>query len=188
MHISLICSCISSSSCFFFSLTALPHIISTNLLELTGVFNPISTKLSVCRSERRHSRDAWIWRCFTIAGSLQWILLPGKNQWNWVCEVELRGCGLNSSLGYQPWCHIVNFHVALKMVKNLPANAGDTGDVGSTPWSGRSPGGGHGNPLQCSCLKNPMDRGAFWATVHGVTKSQTQLKWLSMHAHTSFQL
>ena len=62
------------------------------------------------------------------------------------------------------------------VVKNLPANAGDTRDGGSIPASGRSPGGGHGNPLQSSCLENPMDRGAWWATVHGVTKSWTQLK------------
>ena len=59
------------------------------------------------------------------------------------------------------------------VVKNLPANAGDTRDAGSIPGSGRSPGGGYGNPLQCSCLENPMDRGAWQATVHGVTKSQT---------------
>ena len=50
-----------------------------------------------------------------------------------------------------------------------------TGDLGSVPGLGRSPGRGHGNPLQYSCLENPMDRGAWWATVHGVTKSQTQL-------------
>ena len=59
------------------------------------------------------------------------------------------------------------------MVKNLPANAGDTGDMGLIPGSGRSPGGGHGNLLQCSCLENSMDRGAWRVTVHGVTKSQT---------------
>ena len=53
------------------------------------------------------------------------------------------------------------------LVKNPPANAGD---VGSIPGSERSPGGGNGNPLQYSCLGNPMDRGAWWATVHGVTK------------------
>ena len=53
------------------------------------------------------------------------------------------------------------------MVKNLPANAGDTGSV---PGLGRSPGEGNGNPLQYSCLGNPMDRGAWQATVHGVTK------------------
>ena len=61
------------------------------------------------------------------------------------------------------------------MVKHLPGNAGDITDVGSTPGSGRSPGGGHGNPLQYSCLENPMDSGAWWAIVHGATKSQTRL-------------
>ena len=54
--------------------------------------------------------------------------------------------------------------------------------TGLTPGLERSPGGGHGNPLQYSCLENPMDRGAWWATVHRVTKSQTWLKCLSMHA------
>ena len=58
------------------------------------------------------------------------------------------------------------------MVKNLPANAGHIRDVGSIPGSGRSPGGGHGNPLQYACLEDPMDRGAEWATVYGVTKSR----------------
>ena len=56
------------------------------------------------------------------------------------------------------------------VVKNLPAN---TGDAGLISGSERFPGGGNGNPLQYSCLGNPMDRGAWWATVHGVTKSQT---------------
>ena len=59
------------------------------------------------------------------------------------------------------------------MVKNLSASAGDAEDMGSIPGSGRSPGGGDGNPLQYSCLKNPMDRGAWWATVQRVAKSQT---------------
>ena len=58
------------------------------------------------------------------------------------------------------------------MVKNLPANAGDVRNSGSIPGSGRSSGGGHDNPLQYSCLENPMDGGARWATAHGVTKSQ----------------
>ena len=56
------------------------------------------------------------------------------------------------------------------MVKNLPANVGDIKDVGSIPGSGRSPGEGNGNPLQYSCLENPMDRGAWWATVYGASK------------------
>ena len=61
------------------------------------------------------------------------------------------------------------------VVKNPPANAGDTEDAGSIPGSGRSPGGGNGNPLQYSCMKNPHDRGACQATVHGVSKNQIQL-------------
>ena len=54
------------------------------------------------------------------------------------------------------------------MVMNPPANAEDIEDMGSVPGSGRSPGGGNGNPLQYSCLENPVDRGAWWATVHRV--------------------
>ena len=57
------------------------------------------------------------------------------------------------------------------MVKNLSANAGDARDVGLIPGSGRSPGERNGNPLQYSCLKNPMDRGAWWTTVNRVAKS-----------------
>ena len=68
------------------------------------------------------------------------------------------------------------------MVKNLPANAGDVRDAGSIPGSGRSPGGGHGNPLQYTYLENPMDRGAWQAAVHRVTQSRTRLKRLSMQA------
>ena len=59
------------------------------------------------------------------------------------------------------------------VVKNPPASAEDIGDMGSIPGSGRSPGGGHGNRLQYSCLENPMDRGACQATIHGVAKSWT---------------
>ena len=59
------------------------------------------------------------------------------------------------------------------MVKNPPANAGDITEAGSIPGLGRSPGGRHGNPLQYSCLENPMDRGAWWDIVHTVAKSQT---------------
>ena len=62
------------------------------------------------------------------------------------------------------------------MVKNSPLNAGDVRDVGSIPGSGRFPGGGHGNPLQYSCLENPMDRGAWRATVHRVVQGRAGLK------------
>ena len=59
------------------------------------------------------------------------------------------------------------------VVKNPPVNAGDLKEVGWIAGSGKSPGRGHGNPLQYSCLENPLDRGAWWATVCGVTKSWT---------------
>ena len=65
--------------------------------------------------------------------------------------------------------YTVNIRLAMVlMVKNSPANAGDVTDVGSIPGSGRSPGGGHDNPLHYSSRENPMDRGAQWAIVHGV--------------------
>ena len=78
-------------------------------------------------------------------------------------------------------CDRQNRSVALA-VKNPPANAKDAGDSGSIPGLGRCPGGGNGNPLQYPCPGNPMDRGAWWATVHGVAKSQTRL---STHQHTA---
>ena len=62
------------------------------------------------------------------------------------------------------------------VVKNPPANAGDTGDKGLIPGSGKSPGEENGNPVQYSCLNNPVDNGAWWATVHGIAKSE-------MHIH-----
>ena len=69
------------------------------------------------------------------------------------------------------------------VVKNPPANARDIRDVGSVSGSGRSLGGGHGNPLQHSCLENPTDRGDWRATVHRVPTSQTQVKRLSTAQH-----
>ena len=68
------------------------------------------------------------------------------------------------------------------VVKNLPTSTGDARDVGSIPRWGRCPGEGNDNPLQNSCLENPMDRGACGATVHGVSKSRTRLKRLSTHS------
>ena len=70
------------------------------------------------------------------------------------------------------------------VVKNPPANAGDIRDADSIPGWGRTPGGGHGNPLQYSCLENPMDREAWWATVHRVAKSPTRLKQLHTLTHS----
>ena len=72
-------------------------------------------------------------------------------------------------------------------VKNLLANAEDAGDGGSVSGLGRTPEEGNGNPLQYSCLENPMDRGAWWATIHGAAESQTQLSecmCTDTHTHT----
>ena len=76
-----------------------------------------------------------------------------------------------------PYC-FPGFHVEL-MVKNPPANSRDIKDVGLIPGSGRTPGGGHGSPLQYFCLQNPMYRGSWWATVNRIAKSRAQLKQLS---------
>ena len=80
---------------------------------------------------------------------------------NWT---QLKGLSSNSSSRASQVAYLV---------KNLSANAGDTGDMGLIPELGRFPGGGNGNPPQCSCLGNPMDRGAWWSPVHEVTKSGT---------------
>ena len=68
------------------------------------------------------------------------------------------------------------------VLKNLPANAGDTGEVDSTPGLGRAPGEGNGNPIQYSGLENLIDRGAWWATVHGVTKESNMTERAHMCA------
>ena len=102
---------------------------------------------------------------------LLWIILL----WTFSYKVL---CGHVFSLGFP----------ATLVVKKLPANAGNARDAGSVLWLGRSPGGRHGNPLQCSCLENPTDWGAWWAPVHGVAKSQTWLKRLNTDARVFISL
>ena len=79
-------------------------------------------------------------------------------------------------------CYFKASQVVL-MVKNPPASAGDLRDVGLVGGSGRSPGGGHDNPLQYSCLENLMDSRTWQATVHGIAKSRTQLREAA-HTHS----
>ena len=129
-------------------------------------------------------------------GQLQWH----ERHWAWVCRDscpaahpawQWRSVQRSHSQARGPTAHRkpsstfpLNYRHAflwvciqvVSVVKNLPAIVGDTRDMGSIPGSGRSPRGGNGNPLQYSCLENPMDRGAWWATIHGATKSRT---WLS---------
>ena len=90
-------------------------------------------------------------------------------------------------LNYVNMLLIQNPDSQVVLVVNLLANTGDKRNTGLIPGLGRSPVKGNGNPLQYSCLGNPIDRGAWWVTVHGVTKSQTQLKWLSMHTQAAIQ-
>ena len=97
---------------------------------------------------------------------------PIKTEWKQTIRPE--NLGENHPVQLPSWTS----QVAL-VVKNLPANAGNKRDAGLIPGLGRSLGEGNGTPLQYSCLENPMDRGVWWATVHGITKSQTRLKWLS---------
>ena len=78
-------------------------------------------------------------------------------------------------------CNLTTQSMSLGLSELAPWDIGDTSSI---PVSGRSPGGGHGNPLQYSCLENPINRGAWWATVHGVAKSWTRLKRLSTHIYS----
>jgi len=85
-------------------------------------------------------------------------------------KVKTACMSIDEQINKMWYIHTVEGSPGDSLVKNLAANAGD---MGSIPGSGRSPGEGNGNPLQYSCLENTMDRGAWWATVHRVTKSQT---------------
>ena len=105
----------------------------------------------------------------------------GKESEKWL----LIGTRFIGGLTKMLWNYImVRASQVVPVVKNQPANAGDIRDVSVTgliPGLGRSPGVGHGNPLQYSCLENPMERGAWQATVYRVTQSWTWLKQLSIH-------
>ena len=109
---------------------------------------------------------------------------PLEVQWLGLCTSVAGGTGSISGQGtkiYMPLSATkknkkdVALAQVVLVVKNLPANAGGITDVGLSPGLGRSPGRGHGNPLQYSCLENPIDRGVWWAAVHRVKKSQTRL-------------
>ena len=114
------------------------------------------------------NKDCYNYPCASFRVAVRFLIHLAKYRTAWL----LAGSYDNIFTYIRNWAS----QVAL-VVKNQPDNAGDIRDLG------RLPGGGHGNPLQYSCLENPMNRGAWRATVHEVTKSrQTWLKWLSMHA------
>ena len=125
---------------------------------------------------------SWNLPCIS-AVDVKYIWLFEKLGCSWSPDIHNRLVRFSASLMYSELLLRAS-QVAL-VVKNLPANAGDARDAGSVPGLGRSPGGGHGNPLQFSCLGNPMDKGAWQATARRVAKSRTELKWLSTHTCTS---
>ena len=98
-------------------------------------------------------------------------LQGGKKHWPW-SPMDWAPC---QALTLAACVILIRGFPCISGVKNSPPKVGDAGDVGSIPRTGRSPGGGHGNSLQYSCLENSIDRGAWWATVHGVAKSWTRL-------------
>ena len=126
--------------------------------------------------------DAWHDRCSVNSRSIPMWYWRSADEYAYVRWAgKCSGCGLRSQSAWI-WCLAIffffkaagdlRFHFpgGRAVVKNLPADAGDAGDVGSIPQSGRSPGEGNGNPLQYSCLGNPMDRGTWWVTVYGVAR------------------
>ena len=120
--------------------------------------------------------------CWALAlRCLVWAFLPFEHLATLTSAVQLQ---------VLPWNRIQSPYVGIwdfpggTDCKEPTCQCGDVRVAGSIPGLGRSPGGGHGNPLQYSCLENPMDRGAWWATVHGVAQSWTRQKWLSVHSRT----
>ena len=113
------------------------------------------------------------------------LLKSEKYYWKISCAVKFPKWRLGIFFFFHVnWYFVYNLNIVgdsqvVLVVKNLPANAGEESDMGLIPGLGRFPGVGNGNPLQYSCLENSMDRGAWQATVHRLTKSQTQLKQLS---------
>ena len=136
-----------------------------------------------------------------LSPSIQFLLLP-KSLLIWVCStvigysfcyffsnpsfmsiLDSQCCSCHFCLwkSFSPSSLVTGASQVALVVENLPVNAGDARDVGSITGSGRSAGGGNGSPLQYSCLQNPMDRGAWWATVCAVAKSQAQLSGFHFH-------
>ena len=123
---------------------------------------------------------------------LKWTILPHKtkkwpgHQW-WPGLVQVKTwrsrARCQSTETKLPWRPPVGLPGGISGKEPACQCTLDIRDAVSIPGSGRSPGGAHGNLLQCSCLQNPRDRGAWRSTVHGVSKSWTQLKWLCMHTH-----
>ena len=132
---------------------------------------------------------AWLsLQCTAVAWAQVWMFTWTILHWRCfrTC-IDYHYCFLQSPL--QSVLSVISVYLPLALViKNLPARAGHAEDATFIPGSGRSSEGGNGNPLQYSCLENPMDRGAWWATVLWVAKSRTWLKQLSRHTCLKVQI
>ena len=134
-----------------------------------------------CHREQSHSRCSWLCHLVPLCKDNMEMSRQHNSRWAWIVsekESALSHCS-PGVVCYHGLTLYGAFQAAL-VVKNLPANVGDIRNAGSSSGLGRSSEGGNSKPLQYSCLENSMDRGAWWATVHGVKKSWTQL---STHAH-----
>ena len=153
-----------------------------------------SNALATWCKELTHWKRPWCWERLKTGGEGDdrgwddWMASPTRWTWVWTSSGSwwwTGKSGVLQSMESQRFGH--DWATELKeclsqmmlMVKNPPANAEDIRDAGSIPGLVRSPGRGHGNPLQCSCLENPVDREAWRATIHRVPKSQTWLKEIS---------
>ena len=118
----------------------------------------------------------WWW---TGRPGMLWFMGSQRVRHHWA--IELNWTELNRTE------HRLCFWLPVQILGDFPGgtSGGDSRDAGLIPGSGRSPGGGNGNPLQHSCLENSMDRGTWWTTVHGVAKSQT---WLSTHTYMIYSI
>ena len=133
--------------------------------------------------------------CCTWLLSQLWLTRVNKlypNMLGYYWESDANNCPEKmSSLNqfYEGVCKISTYWVNIgpSLVSEVKASASNVGDLGSIPGLGRSPGEGNGNPLQYSCLENPMDKGAWQSAVRGVTKTWTRLKWLSMYTSCKYE-
>ena len=124
---------------------------------------------------------------------LEWLAIPFSRESSWPRDWTRVSCTAGGFFTSESprqlrlflisyYCRqCCNEYQVVQKVKNLPANAENSSEAGSTPGSGRSPGEENGNPLQYFMLENSLDRGAWLSTVLGIAKSQTQLKWLSTY-------
>ena len=103
-------------------------------------------------------------------------MLQGEESCVYFDLIFPKGTIISAAGSWGSFVLLEDFSRVVLMLKNTPISAGDMRDLGPIPGSGRSPGGGPGNPLQYPCLENPKDRGVWWETVHRVAKSHTQLK------------